>query len=50
MGKAFGGYAIDFKGQKATLEQVFGTKDITPPEMTKKLWDFVKANNLGGKQ
>lgn len=51
MGKqAFGGYAIDFNGQKATLEEVFGTKDITPSQMTSKLWAFVKANNLGGKK
>jgi len=47
--KKFGGYQVTFKGQKATVEEVMGTKDISPAQMTKKLWDFVKANGLGGK-
>ena len=42
----FGGYSISFKGQTATLEQVFGTGALTPPEMTKKLWAHVKAHKL----
>lgn len=47
---AFGGYAIDFKGRKETLEQVMGTADLTPSAMTSKLWAFVKANGLAGKK
>lgn len=47
--KPFGGYALSFAGQKATVEEVMGSKDITPAQMTKKLWDFVKANGLGSK-
>jgi chromatin remodeling complex protein RSC6 len=47
--KAFGGYAVSFKGQTATLEQVFGSKPIPPHEMTKKIWAFVKAKKLSTK-
>ena len=46
---AFGGYAINFAGRKDTVEQVFGKKPIAPSEMTKKIWAFVKANNLSNK-
>ena len=47
--KPFGGYAISFKNRKETLEQVFGKADIPPSQMTKKLWEFVKAKGLGRK-
>ena len=47
--KAFGGYSINFKNRKETLEQVFGKADIPPSLMTKKLWNFIKANGLGHK-
>ena len=47
--KAFGGYAIHFKGQKETLEKVFGTKPLAPSQMTKKIWAFVKKKRLGKK-
>ena len=47
--KPFGGYAINFKNRKETLEQVFGKTDIPPSQMTKKLWKFVKAKRLGHK-
>jgi len=46
---AFGGYAINFKGRKETVESVMGSTPVTPPEMTKKLWAFVKANGLSNK-
>ena len=46
---AFGGYAINFTGRKETVEAVFGKKPITPSEMTKKIWAFVKSNNLSNK-
>ena len=47
--KAFGGYAINFAGRKETVEQVFGKKPVAPSEMTKKIWAFVKANDLASK-
>ena len=47
--KAFGGYSINFKNRKETIEQVFGKADIPPSQMTKKLWEFVKAEGLGHK-
>ena len=47
--KPFGGYAINFKNRKETLEQVFGKTDIPPSQMTKKLWKFVKVKRLGHK-
>lgn len=47
--KAFGGYSLNFKGVKKSLEEVFGSSPIAPSEMTKRLWAFVKKHNLGGK-
>ncbi len=47
--KPFGGYAINFKGRKETVEQVFGSKPLAPSEMTKKIWAFVKSRKLGKK-
>ena len=46
---AFGGYAISFAGRKETVEQVFGKKPIAPSEMTKKIWAFVKSNDLSNR-
>lgn len=48
--KAFGGYCICFAGKKDTVEQVFGKGKITPSEMTKKLWKYVKKKKLAGKK
>jgi hypothetical protein len=48
--KAFGGYCISFKGQTQTLEEVFGKGDVTPSEMTKKIWAHVKSNDLASKK
>jgi len=47
--KPFGGYAISFKGREETMEQVFGNANITPSEMTKKLWKFIKSKRLSNK-
>ena len=47
--KAFGGYAINFKGRTESLEHVFGSKPIAPSEMTKKIWTFVKSHKLSSK-
>jgi chromatin remodeling complex protein RSC6 len=50
MGQAFGGVVIDFSGRTETLEDIFGTKDLSPAEMTAKLWAFVKAHGLRRRQ
>jgi len=47
--KPFGGYAIQFAGRTETLEQIFGTKPVTPSEMTKKIWVFIKSRRLANK-
>ena len=36
--KAFGGYKVSFKGRKETMEEVFGSGDLAPSEMTKRIW------------
>lgn len=40
----FGGYTVSFKDDETSLEKLFGDKPLSPAEMTKKLWDHVKAN------
>jgi chromatin remodeling complex protein RSC6 len=47
--KPFGGYSISFSGRTETLEQVFGQGNVTPSEMTKKIWKFIKAKRLASK-
>lgn len=47
--KPFGGYSIGFKGRKETLEKVFGSGRVTPSQMTKKLWQFIKSKRLSSK-
>jgi hypothetical protein len=46
---AFGGYAINFKGCTDTMEAVFGSKPVSPSDMTKKLWAYVKKHRLAKK-
>jgi len=46
---AFGGYRINFRGRKETMEEVFGRNDLAPSEMTKKIWAYVKKHKLAGK-
>ncbi len=48
--KAFGGYSISFAGRTETMEEVFGKAAITPSDMTKKIWTFVKRRGLGKKR
>lgn len=45
----FGGYSINFKGCTDTVESVFGSKPVSPSDMTKKLWAYVKKHRLGKK-
>jgi chromatin remodeling complex protein RSC6 len=47
--KPFGGYAISFSGRTETMEQVFGRGKVTPSEMTKKIWKFIKSKRLSSK-
>jgi len=47
--KPFGGYAISFSGRQETVEDVFGKTYITPSEMTKRIWKFVKAKKLSNR-
>lgn len=44
--KPFGGYTISFKGCNESVEKVFGTDPVSPSEMTKTLWAYVKKNKL----
>ena len=44
--KAFGGMKIGFKGSDDSLEDVFGGTPISPSEMTKKLWVYIKKKGL----
>jgi chromatin remodeling complex protein RSC6 len=46
---AFGGYTINFKGCSDTLESVMGSKPMPPPEMTKKIWAYVKKKRIASK-
>ena len=48
-GKPFGGYSINLSGRTETLEQIFGKKPVTPSEMTKKIWVFIKSRHLANK-
>lgn len=47
--KAFGGYTISFKGCTDSVEKVFGSKPLTPSDMTKALWKYIKRKKLAGK-
>lgn len=47
--KLFGGYTLVFIDCTETLEEVFGKKPISPSEMTKILWKYIKKWHLGGK-
>ena len=47
--KAFGGYSICFKGCDDTAQEIFGTGNLAPSEMTKKIWAYVKKKGIAGK-
>jgi hypothetical protein len=46
----FGNIVISFAGQKATLEQVFGSKPVTYAQMTKQLHLYVNDHHLSTKK
>lgn len=48
--KAFGGYAVSFKKvANWPISKIFGTGNLPPSMMTKRLWQFVKKNKLANK-
>jgi len=44
--KPFGGYVVSFENRYEELEDVFGNEPLTPAQMTKKLWKFIRRNKL----
>jgi chromatin remodeling complex protein RSC6 len=44
--KAFGGYHIK---PDAHLAKIIGHKAVTPSEMTKKIWTYIKKNKLANR-
>jgi hypothetical protein len=46
----FGGYSVCFAGQKATLEQTFGSEPINPAQMTKQLHLYINDHRLSSKK
>lgn len=47
---AFGGFVLNFTNANATLEEVFGKKSISPAQMTKGIWKYIKKNKLARKK
>lgn len=43
---AFGGYKIR---PDANFSKIIGNCAVTPAEMTKKVWEYIKKNKLSGK-
>jgi hypothetical protein len=44
--KMFGGKAVHFEGQLATLEEVFGKAPLPMTDMNKVFWAYIKAHGL----
>ena len=45
-----GGYVINFTNANDTMEEVFGKKSISPAQMTKLIWGYVKKQKLARKK
>jgi len=45
-GKGLTAKNISFKGCDTSIEEVMGKKKLASGEMVKKIWDYVKANDL----
>ncbi len=46
----FGGYTVNFSSvADMTLGEVFGTGNLLPSQMTKKLWDLIKKKGLASR-
>jgi hypothetical protein len=44
-GKTQPHYTLSEAGLTKTAKDIFGTKDLLPSQIVKKVWDFVKANS-----
>ena len=47
---AFGWFVINFTNANDTMEEVFGKKSISPAQMTKLIWRYVKKQKLARKK
>ena len=47
---AFGGIVKNFTNANDTMEEVFGKKSISPAQMTKLIWRYVKKQKLARKK
>ncbi len=45
--KPFGGMTVSFGKCGCSMKDVFGSSNIAPSEMTKKLWKHVKGSHGG---
>ncbi len=45
-GKAFGGYKIV---PDANLAKIIGRRAVSPAQMTKKVWQYIKRKKLAGR-
>ena len=45
--KAFGGMTVSFGKCGCSMKDVFGSGDLAPSMMTKKLWQHVKGSHGG---
>ncbi len=48
--KPFGGYLISFAGRSDSIQDVFGKAPMTPGDMNKKIWAFIKLYDLSNKK
>jgi hypothetical protein len=44
--KDWGGVQMDFSGCRDSLESIFGTDDISPGILSRKLWDYIKRKDI----
>lgn len=45
-GKPFGGKTISFKGDKTTLEDLYGIDPVKPTDLSNKLWAHIHEKEL----
>lgn len=45
--KKTGGYAVSFKGDHTTFEDLFGGQPLTPNQMARELWAYIQKNGRG---
>jgi hypothetical protein len=49
MAKGFGNYKVIFANRTETIADIMGSEPLSPGEMNKKLWAYIKANALSNK-